>query len=336
MKLIPKNHEQAIRWVSQAWHRVFLSPSETAEMLANICGCSDWQELSVHITNQRGGDYEPNGYMIISEDSKNKIDFEVLSEIRARQANIMTSAFNCQDDLKEAIAHSMLDTLFVLDIAKLSNSKQDPIQETLRSIYLDKADIREIKNQEANPSSEECGIELVLPIFPERFAEFSKSLGWHVVESSINHEHMPFHKSFDFKTMNGTSVPAYILRLDDKYRFGGEHFEDAVNIVKKLSGLNGATRAVLFLNLFLTAKDDLGHEVTLLGYLIRGAEEEAMPMHVCKNMKSLDSLFDLNEKYYNLLHSGESGVGPGIEFPKFIIDPGLHIAKLFNRYVPQE
>lgn len=338
MKLIPENHDQAITWISKAWHKLLLTPAQTAEVLANICGCSNWQELSVHITNQAGSNFEPNGFFIITKDVDDKIDGETWGLIRELQGGIMLEAmpFECPEQIQSSLIHSLIDSLFILDLPEIHSRAQadkESILETLRSLHFDKSkDAMEGSDctddiNEYSPSLENK------PIVPEQFFKFSQHQGWNPIIESLNLMYLPFHKSFDCQDMNGEAVPVFIVRKDELDRFGGETIDDTIRAITEIIKEHGAKRAIVFSSSFLGAVDDDGNTVTSLGFLIDNNRGGYMMFHTCKTMKSIDSVFDLNARTDNYIRSLTNE--QRFEYPKFILDKDFYTAKLFNRFIPQ-
>lgn len=338
MKLIPENHIQAMSWISQAWHRLMLTPAQTAEVFSNICGCDNWQDLSTHITNQSGSDFEPEGYVIITPDIQDKIKGEDWALIRQQQGEVMMAAFafECPEAVHNALMHSFLESLFVLDLPAIADSAdiyEQPILETLRSLHFDKS--KHTNKEEGKTIDDEQlpEVEENEPILPDRFFRLSKHLGWNPIEGSINSSYLPFHKSFDFQDISGDIVPAFILRGNYSNLFGGEELSEAIRAIIEVAKGYGAKRAVIFSSDFLGASDDEGNIATSLGFLIETSSEGFIMMNVCKSMKSVDSLFDLNKKFASILSAEKNN--QEVLFPKFILDKDLHMAKLFARFVPQ-
>lgn len=340
MKLIPENHTQAISWVSQAWHRLMLTPAQTAEVFAKICGCENWQELSTHITTQRGTDYEPDGFVIITPNIQDKVHGDDWALIRKRQGAIMMAAFpfKCPEAVYDTLMHSLLESFFILDLPAITDSAdiyEEPILVTLRSLHFDKskqdADHGEkIKTDDVDHRV----IEENLPISPERYFRLCKHLGWNPVEGSMNSSYLPYHKSFDFQDVGGNTIPAFILRGNYSNLFGGEELAEALRAITEVTKIYNAKRALIFSSSFLGATDDEGCIATSFGFLIETCNEGFIMLNACKSMKSIDSVFDLNKKFASVMTKEKDN--EKVVFPKFILDKDLYMAKLFARFVPQQ
>jgi len=334
MKLVPENHSDAISWVSQAWHRVFLTPAETGDMLAVICGFEDWDELSLAISKQNGKNPPKLGITLLSQEIIATIDGSDWIEIRKRQGEIMASRFEMPDEVRGPLIHSYLESLFILDLPTISATGgefETPLLETLRSLHVDR---KSISNDEVDEEQDETPFvdhHLIPSIEPLRYSNFCKAMGWKTGDQAVMPRYIPYHPSFDLADMHGVRVPCFILRMGKNYGLGGETLEFALESIIHLVRGMGLPRAIAFSSLPLGAKDDEGNILTSLGFIILANAGGFQAMNVAKKMKTIDAVFDLNDRFAKQQHLRADFGSP---MPDFLIDKDGYVAKLFYRYVP--
>ena len=313
MILIPCNHTDAMNWINRAWYELGLTPAQTSELLAKICGFESWQLLSESITEQYYNDFSIKEFHSLSwEYIESKIDSKLALEIKDQQITVMKASVSDPS----VVLNQAMDILSILHIPSISTSERllpKPLIEILQMIV--KINVVELEGHEGD------GEMFVNKTEPIRYFDFSKAMGWKVDEASFKLGEHPFDAKFELLSRNGRPVPVFLSQR------ASPHFEGLENLMKSIHALSqgkGWSRAILLFGNRAELTTPAGKIVTVVGMMFYVDESFYAMMIVNKLTKTVESLIDINQKFVSVSSSG---------VPEFAADTGRYVSGIYDEFI---
>lgn len=318
MKLIPKSHTVAMNWVNQAWAMLELTPLDTAQLLAKLCGFSDWDQLSAAISAQttegeflllKRGMVEPHRESewvpLIAEHAR------LILEKRSYRPEFLGAFMTNMSPLRmqEIFNHcSTMHTSLCELLAQIQSPESDDEEEIERLIL-------------GSGLSETLGRE----INPKGYRDFALAMGWKVIPDTFVANYVHLDASFYVMDSHGIAIPVFVFPLEtqpwnERDMLAGE----IVAKVEQLARLADWPRAVIMWGDCLQAMDKNGEKMSFVGCLLEKGEWHEM--FITQQTDSIDRLFALCERI-SIDIQGTDGFLP------YMIDRGDYAARLHHQHI---
>lgn len=320
MKLIPHSHTAAFNWINQAWAFLEITPMETAQLLAQICGFHDWEELANSVSNQSTS----TPFCVLTADQLRSMSAKSLEQINVRQQRVLRRQCRLCDHFLE----SFLETMSVLKLETI-NDKCSKMRTTLPDLLKEITDPVGDMDEELGELFElmEASASLHRQVDPKRYLDFAQAMGWRIDVSTFVPHHTPYDVSFYAADNAGRAIPVFIFSLVTEP--GDQDDEEAMEIKKRVATLADLAeweRVIVMWGECHVLSDDQEHHITCVGNLLN--KNKWLEMFVCASTNSVDALFSLNlqaEKDWCERH----------ELMPYATDVGFFAASTFNTYVRQ-
>jgi hypothetical protein len=320
MKLIPHSHTAAFNWINQAWAFLEITPMETAQLLAQICGFRDWEELA----NAVSGQSAPTPFCVLTADQLRSMSEKSLEQINVRQQRVLRR----QSRLCDHFLEGFLETMSVLKLEAINDNcskMRTTLPDLLKEITAPGGDM----DEELGELFElmEASASLHRQVDPKRYLDFAQAMGWCIDAATFVPHHTPYDVSFYAADNAGRAIPVFIFSLVTEP--GDQDDEEAMEIKKRVATLADMAeweRVIVMWGECHVLSDDQEHHITCVGSLLD--KNEWLEMFVCASTNTVDALFSLNlqaEKDWRERH----------ELMPYATDVGFFAASAFNTYVRQ-
>lgn len=320
MKLIPHSHTAAFHWINQAWAFLEITPLETAQLLAQLCGFREWEELANAVSAQSA----PTPFCVLTADNLRSISEKSLEQINVKQKRVIRR--HCR--LCDHHIEGFLESMSVLKLEAI-DEKCSNMRTTLPDLLKEITDPTEDIDEELGQLFElmEANAALHRQVDPQCYFDFAHAMGWRIDDATFVPNHTPYDVSFYAADNAGRAVPVFIFSLATEP--GDQDDEAAMEIKKRVATLADMAeweRVILMWGECHVLSDDQENHITCVGSLLD--KSQWLDMFVCASTNSVDALFSLNlqaEKDWRERH----------EFMPYATDVGFFAANAFNTYVRQ-
>lgn len=318
MKLIPHTHTAAFHWINQAWALLEISPLETAELLAGICGFQSWEDLAQAIGKQS----VPGAFMSLTAERVASLSTQERERFKKQQRATIMKKRMFTDEFFEDFE----DTLCVLDLESISNTcsgLQTSLSQLLEKIV--DPTIGEVEEQFRSLSQTSDAPSLERKVKPLQYLKFAEAMGWSIEKSSFVSSYTPYDVSFYAKDKAGNQIPVFIFPLSTKPSDKSDLI--AMGIKKKIATLADLaewSRVILFWGECFTLSDNQGNYASCIGSLLE--KTTWMDMLVSPRTDSIEALFDMNKQAGNDL-------GKGSQLPSYALDVNFYAAATYTQHI---
>lgn len=320
MKLIPHSHTAAFNWINQAWAFLEITPMETAQILAQICGFSQWEELANAVSAQSA----PTPFCVLTADQLRSISEKSLEQINVRQQRVLRRHCRLCDHFLEGF----LETMSVLKLEAI-NDNCSKMRTTLPDLLKEITEPSDDMDEELGELFElmKASASLHRQVDSKRYLDFAQTMGWRIDEATFVPRHTPYDVSFYATDNAGMAIPVFIFSLVTE---PGDKDDAAAMEIKKrvatLANLAEWERVIVMWGECYILSDDQENHITCVGSLLD--KSKWLDMFISANTDSIDALFNLNreaEKDWRERH----------EFMPYTMDVGFYAARVFYTHVRQ-
>lgn len=318
MKLIPKSHTVAMNWVNQAWAMLELTPLDTAQLLAKMCGFSDWDHLGAAINAQS----TEGEFLLLKRDMVEPGMKGQLVPLLAEQTRlILEKRTYCQAFLDDFMTD--MNPLRMQDIFEYCSTMHTSLCDLLNQIQTPQTDDEE----EIERLILLTGLPETLgrEVNPKGYRDFALAMGWKVIPETFVANYVHLDASFYVMDAQAVAIPVFVFPLEtqpwnEQDMLAGE----IVAKVEQLARLADWPRAIIMWGDCLQAQDKNGLKMSFVGCLLeKGLWHE---MFITSQTDSIDSLFALCERISVDINKTEG-------FLPYMVDRGDYAARLHHQHI---
>lgn len=318
MKLIPLSHTAAFQWINQSWAVLEITPLETAELMAGICGFQSWEELANAISHQSADGV----FTVLTTANVRALSENTLGEIKRRQSAVILAKRQFTSEFFAEFERNMSITKLE-SISRRCDGLRTTLSQQLRVIIdpltgeMEEA-AREIEAQSDRKSSQR-------QVYPEQYLNFAKAMGWDVEVVGFASTHSDFDVSFYVRDSSQMPIPVFVFALATE---PGNHTDTLASEIKarvaKLADLADWKRVIVMWGQCYSLDIAGDNHLTFVGNLLEN--QEWLDMFINAKTDSVDALFNLNKQAKALWQKNHI-------FEDYALDEGSYGANTFIQHV---